>query len=70
MMTRGWNQCPALMRLLDKIAKHLLGYFEVGDHPVFQWLYHSDLAWRTPQHFFGLSAHRLHFPSAVVKSNG
>jgi hypothetical protein len=27
-------------------------------------------AWRAPQHFFGLSAHRLHFPSAVVKSNG
>src|ERR1700758_4487438 len=60
------NQCPTL-RLLDKIAEHLLGDFEVGDHPVFQWLNHSDLAWRAPQHLFGLFADRLHFTGAVVE---
>lgn len=65
------TRCPWKLPLhvspLDKIAEHLPGHFEVGDHPVFQWLYHSDLAWHTRQHVFGLSEDRLHFPGAVVE---
>jgi hypothetical protein len=61
------NQCPALMRLLDKIAEHLLGDFEVGNNPV---LITLILPGARPSISFASLAHRLYFPSAVVKSNG
>ena len=55
---------------MDEVAKHLLGYSEVGNHTVFQRLDNSDIAGRAAQHLLGFLADCLHFAGTVVESNG
>src|SRR2546428_6902907 len=66
----GMHECPALLRLLDEVVKHLLGHFEVGDHAVFHGLDNPEIAGRTAQHLLSFLADRLDFAGTVVESNG
>ena len=60
---------PALMRLLHKVAEHLLGHFEVGNHAILQRFNNSDCAGRAAEHLLGFLSDRLHFTGAVVEGN-
>jgi len=64
------NQCPALMRLLNKVVEHFLGYFEVSNHTILQRFNNFDIAGRAAEHLLGFLADRLQFAGAVVKRNG
>ncbi len=63
------HECPALLRLLDEVAEHLLGHFEVGNHAIFQRSYNSDMGGRAAQHLLRFLAERLHFAGTVIESN-
>ena len=52
------------MHLADEILEHFAGDGEIGDDAVLHGAYGLDRTRRTPEHAFGLDAHRQH--TAVV----
>ena len=49
-----------MVNLLDEVAEHGLGDFEVGDHAVFHWPDGHDVAGRAAQHSFGFGPDGQH----------
>src|SRR5882672_11463343 len=54
----GFDAVAAVMHLLDEIAQHRLGHFEIRDDAVLHGANGLDVTWRATQHPFRLFSYR------------
>src|SRR4030095_15838251 len=48
------HPASSVVRLPNEVLKHLLGYFEIGDHSVFHWPDGNNVARRATKHLLGV----------------
>ena len=60
------HQHAAVMRFLNKISKHPLGDFEVGDHTVFHRLDRDHVSGCAAEHFLRFAAYGYHFAAVFI----
>ena len=62
---------PPIVDLVDKVAQHGFGHFEIGNHPVPHGADSHDITRGAAQHVLGFQTHGQHaIFGAVVCSNG
>ena len=71
MMMRGRTKVRPVVNLVDEVAQHGFGHFEIGDHAITHRSDGHDIPRGSAEHVLGFHAHGQHAVfGAVVRSNG